>query len=157
MNPLHVDITDRTMLDRLLNRLSSGAQPLWGRMTAQGMVEHLVESVECTNGKRTVALPRSAEQALKEKWSKVTIAFEIPRNAEGALSSIIGRERCQTLGEALALLNRELDEFERYFSVSGRTAVHGTFGPMNHREWVLWHGKHLGHHFRQFGMMETAG
>ena len=54
--PRFIDITDRKNLNSLLKALRPETPALWGRMDVQNMVEHLVEAVGYTNGKRIADL-----------------------------------------------------------------------------------------------------
>ena len=54
--PHFINITDRKNLNSLLKALRPETPALWGRMDVQNMVEHLVEAVEYTNGKRIADL-----------------------------------------------------------------------------------------------------
>jgi hypothetical protein len=54
--PGFIDVTDRKNLNSLLSALQPETPALWGRMNAQNMIEHLVEAVEYTNGKRVADL-----------------------------------------------------------------------------------------------------
>ena len=151
--PIFIDITNRAALSQLLTSLHSETTANWGRLKAQNMIEHLTEAVEYTNGKRIAKLAVSEEEATRQKRSKVNIEFVIPKFATGFLRDATEHVRSADLPSAIRKLYRELDAFEFYFRVEGRTAIHPAFGPMDHKEWLLWHGKHFAHHFMQFGLM----
>jgi hypothetical protein len=155
MIPISIDITDRQGLNKLLTPLHSETPAKWGRLKPQNMIEHLTEAVEYTNGKRIAILTVSEEEATRQKKSKVNFDFVIPRFAKGFLPDATEHVRCADLPSAIRELYRELDAFEFYFQTEGRTAIHPGFGPMDHKEWLLWHGKHFAHHFIQFGLMKS--
>ena len=148
-----IDITQREKLNSLLQTLQPETPAHWGRLKAQNMIEHLTEAVEYTNGKRIANLATSADEAALQKQLKVNHDFEIPRGAKGFLRDATENIRCDNLQTAVNELNCELDAFELYFKMEGRTAIHPAFGPMNYQEWVIWHGKHFAHHFRQFNLL----
>jgi Protein of unknown function (DUF1569) len=54
---------------------------------------------------------------------------------------------------AVNQLMLELDDFDGYFSEAGITSMHGGFGSLDHKEWLIWHGKHFAHHLRQFRLI----
>jgi len=151
--PIFIDITDRPGFSQLLTPLHSETPATWGRLKPQNMIEHLTEAVEYTNGKRIAKLAVSEEEATRQKQSKVNIDFVIPHFAKGFLPDATEHVRCADLPSAIRELYRELDAFEFYFRTEGRTAIHPGFGPMDYKEWLLWHGKHFAHHFIQFGLM----
>src|SRR5436190_19400931 len=93
MNHPSVDITNRTSLSNLLLSLDPDSSPLWGNMKAQQMVEHLVDQVQWTNGKKTPTCGRSPEEAYERKMLMVYTDTQIPQNIfSGALP-----EECQYL------------------------------------------------------------
>ena len=151
--PEYIDITDRKNLNLLLSTLQPGTPPLWGKMNAQNMIEHLVEAVEYTNGKRVAVLRFPKNKANKQREDLVNSDFVIPPGAQGYLPDATKTKRFKDLETAIHELNNELDAFEYFFKTEGITATHFEFGPMNHKEWIIWHGKHFTHHFKQFGLL----
>lgn len=151
-----IDITNREKINSLLLRLAPGASPLWGSLDAQGMIEHLVEAVEYTNGKKIAELKFTLQHANDAKRRLVYSDFVIPRGARGYLADATQHRRFSNLQTAVDQLNKEIDAFEYFFKDNKSTAIHPEFGPMNHREWIIWHGKHFTHHFRQFGLLPAT-
>jgi len=148
-----IDVTDRKKLNLLLRTLRPETPALWGRMTAQNMIEHLIEAVEYTNGKRIAHLQFPAEWASKQRIDLVNSDFVIPEGVTGYLPDATKTKRFEDLPTAIVELNNELDAFEDFFKTEGATAIHFEFGPMNYAEWITWHGKHFTHHFKQFGLL----
>ncbi|MDR6944592.1 DUF1569 domain-containing protein [Mucilaginibacter pocheonensis] len=146
-----IDITNRTLLRKLLLSLDENAVPLWGKMKPRQMVEHLVDQVEWTNGKKTPTCDRPAEEAYQSKQYMVYTDAEIPKNV--FLENLPDDFKYPDMETAIDQLMKELDDFDQYFKQPGTTAIHGGFGPMNHQEWLIWHGKHFTHHFKQFGLI----
>ena len=152
--PGFVAITDRKNLNSLLAALQPGTPALWGRMNAQNMIEHLVEAVQYTNGKRIADLRVSIDYANKQRKDLVNSDFVIPNGVTGYLPDATKTKRFKDLSTAILELNNKLDAFEIFFKSGGVTATHFEFGPMNYKEWIIWHGKHFTHHFKQFGLLE---
>jgi|SRR5215471_7112324 len=150
-----VDITNRKQLSALLNQLTPDTPALWGNLKAHSMIEHLVEAVEYTNGKRIAVLEVSPQQANNTKQLLVHTDFVIGKGAKGHLSDATKTKRFKDLQTAIAQLNREIDAFELFFTTPGQTAMHQAFGEMNREDWITWHGKHFTHHFKQFGLIES--
>ncbi len=151
--PGFIDITDRKNLNSLLSTLQPETPVLWGRMNAQNMIEHLVEAVEYTNGKRVVDLQFPPGKANRQRQLLVHSNFVIPNGVTSYLPDATKTKRFNDLATAIVELNNELDAFDHFFKTEGRTATHFEFGPMNHKEWIIWHGKHFTHHFKQFGLL----
>jgi len=146
-----VDITERKKMNELLNKLNPDTIPGWGTLTAQRMIEHLTTQVNYSNGNLVSYLDVDPIEAEKLKRSRVLSDFMLPQNAKGP--DIPTKLQYPNLMSAIDALNRALDDFENYFLTEGRTIIHGGFGPMNRKEWIIWHGKHFTHHFRQFGLI----
>lgn len=146
-----ISITNRNQLNSLLLTLEAGTVPLWGKMKSQQMVEHLVNEVEYTNGKKAAGCDRPPEEANKDKAVMIYTDAQIPKNV--ILEPLPENYRYASLEIAIKQLMRELDDFDEYFKEPGITSIHFGFGAMNHQEWLIWHGKHFTHHFKQFGLL----
>lgn len=145
------DINNRTVLRQLLTSLDPQTTPLWGKMKAQQMIEHLVDQVEWTNGKKIPTCDRPANEAYQSKQTMLYSAMEIPKNV--FLETLPEHLKYPDIKTAVNQLMKELDDFDQYFKQSDITAIHGGFGPMNHHEWMIWHGKHFTHHLKQFNLI----
>lgn len=75
-----IDINNRTELKRLLLTLNIKAIPLWGKMTPRQMVEHLVDQVQWTNGKKITTCDRPAEEAERARQLMIYTDTDIRRN-----------------------------------------------------------------------------
>jgi hypothetical protein len=146
-----ININNREELRSLLLMLDPDTTPLWGKMTPQQMVEHLVDQVQWTNGKKIPTCDKSAEEAERGKQQMIYTDAQIPKNV--FLGDLPEHYRYPDMDTAINQLMTELDEFDRYFKEPGVTCIHGGFGPMDHQEWVSWHNKHFSHHLRQFNLI----
>jgi hypothetical protein len=146
-----VDITDRKKLNSSLQKLNVHTKPLWGKMNAQQMIEHMVQQIEYSNGKKITTCDLPAEEAAREKEKWIYTQVEIPKNL--VLGPLPENFRYANLEAAKKHLTRELDDFEEYFKEPDITSVHAGYGPMEYNEWLIWHGKHFTHHFQQFTLL----
>ena len=149
-----IDINDRARLKEILHGLDTGTAPLWGKMTARQMVEHLAEQVRWSNGKKKATCDQPAEAAANSKQKMIYTDAAIPKNI--FLETLPEQYACENIDTAIDQLMAELDEFDCYFKAPGVAAVHSGFGPMNQHEWLIWHGKHFTHHLVQFGLIPTG-
>jgi oxepin-CoA hydrolase/3-oxo-5,6-dehydrosuberyl-CoA semialdehyde dehydrogenase len=131
--------------------LDSAAVPVWGKMTPQQMVEHLVDQVQWTNGKKIPTCDIYAEKAERSKQVMIYTDAQIPKNV--ILGDLPGNYEYPDIEAAINQLMTELDEFYHYFEEPGISCIHGGFGPMDHKEWIIWHNKHFTHHLRQFNLI----
>lgn len=147
-----VDTANRKNLHELLLTLNPAAVPLWGKMTPQQMVEHLIVNVQYANGTLIPTCDRPEDVAYKAKQLSIYTDVQIPKNL---FLGPLPDEYCYAdLQTAIKQLMTDLEIFDQYFKTPGTTAIHGGFGPMDYQEWVIWHSKHFTHHFKQFGLLE---
>ena len=145
-----ININNRIELRTLLLSVDPETKPLWGKMNVLQMVEHLVEQVKWTNGKKVCTCETSAEEAFKSKQKWVYTDAIIPKNLPGI--DIPERPEHENIETAMIQLLKELDDFDEYFKEPGITAIHGGYGAMNYNEWLIWHNKHFTHHLKQFNL-----
>jgi hypothetical protein len=153
---MKVEITNRQELNSLLKKLIEDSQPKWGQMKPQNMIEHLVKTLEFSNGKREIAQRTSDEEALKAKQNFIYTDAEMPM---GLKSSLMGDGpipfEFSNLEEAKNNLNKELNDFETYHANNPEALfIQPRLGKLNYKEWIVFHNKHFTHHFKQFGLIE---
>ena len=147
-----IDITNRQQLNESLQSLKEDTVPLWGKMKSQQMIEHLIGDVEYTNGKKIFICELPAEEADRNKQKWIYTDVEIPKNL--VLGPLPDVYRFASLEAATGQLLKELDDFDTHFKTPGTTADQLAYGPMDDKEWQIWHGKHFTHHFKQFGLID---
>jgi len=125
------------MLDELLNTLSNlneDKKPLWGKMTPQHMVEHLILAVKMGNGKLVVEcfnppekLPVLKRFLMSDK--PMPKLFINPLIGEGLLPL-----KYSSLKEAKMELKAEIEDYQKYFEENPDSVlVNATFGELNSR------------------------
>ena len=125
------------MLDELLNTLSNlneDKKPLWGKMTPQHMVEHLILAVKMGNGKLVVEcfnppekLPVLKRFLMSDK--PMPKLFINPLIGEGLLPL-----KYSSLEEAKMELKAEIEDYQKYFEENPDSVlVNATFGELNSR------------------------
>ncbi len=153
--PQFIDFRDMQKLNLTLSALKPETLPLWGAFKAQTMVEHLASEMQFTNGKKNCEIIYSEEEALIEKQKWVYSDLEIPKNVVVAPPENFLHFKFKDLKTAIEALNKEIADFEHYYRVEDRTAIHPAFGALNYEEWIIWHSKHFTHHFKQFGLIRS--
>jgi hypothetical protein len=146
---------DNPLIDKLnvLKKLQSETKQLWGKMSAQHMVEHLILAVRTSNGKLNVGCFNPPE-----KWQtlKRFLLSSRPLPKE-FMNPIIGENllplEYKNLDEAIKILSQEVDDYYEYFEENpDALLLNPTFGELNKSEWEVFHEKHFTHHFGQFGI-----
>ena len=139
---------------KYLSKLDRDQKPKWGTMNAQGMVEHLSDSIRIATG-------------------ELDFKLEIPETAIPKMQAFLASEKPMPIDfkppfvpEKIKLRNEELelavDEFtqvwlnyEAYYANSNDAAVsHPYYGPLNYDQWQRLHAKHITHHLKQFDLLD---
>lgn len=140
----------------LLQNISEQQIPLWGKMNAQQMLEHLNDFFEVSIEKIIFPLvtpeeylPKYREFLYSDKWFK--------ENTK-APSSVLGDDplplRITSIMAAKDKLQETVHSFFEFFKTKpGTKTMHPVFGLLSFEEWVMLHYKHVMHHYRQFALI----
>jgi len=163
---LHFDVNDRSAresllgesLGSLLEKADPDRKPVWGSMSLQQMVEHLLWTFEISTGRVSVPCPMPLE------WQEKARPFlldnrETPRGFENPLlKDGLPSLRFAKPSEAVFALRDEARRFLELSSSQPETRrVHPVFGALVPEEWSRTHFKHCAHHLLQFGLIELIG
>jgi oxepin-CoA hydrolase / 3-oxo-5,6-dehydrosuberyl-CoA semialdehyde dehydrogenase len=137
-----------------LAALEPGTPPVWGGMTAQQMVEHLLSTARLSTG--AIVLPCVTPASLLERVKRflyddrpMTHDFMNPLLEEG-----LPMLEYPDLSGAIAALRGEVGVFMRQRREGPEVVrVHPIFGPLTGEEWERIHFKHFHHHMQQFGVI----
>ena len=137
-----------------LSLLNSDQKPVWGKMTPQHMVEHLIHAVKIGNGKLKLECFNPPE---KLPVLKRFLMSDRPM-PKGFVNPAIGSENLpphhSSLQQAMAKLKEEIEDYHRFFEENpSAKPVNVTFGELNKCEWDQFHKKHFTHHLEQFGLL----
>jgi hypothetical protein len=140
----------------ILKNLAKDAKPLWGKMTPQHMIEHLILAVKMSNGKLNLECFNPAEKipALKRflmSSRPLPKLFENP-----ALGKGLHPLEYKSLYEAIEKLKEEVENYYSFFNSNpDAKTMNVTFGKLNKEEWDVFHKKHFEHHLSQFDLTES--
>ena len=139
----------------LLTDLSTETKAIWGTMTPQLMVEHLVLAVQSSNGKYPINEFITPPEKLNVMKRFLLSSRPLPRNFT---NTIIGEGLkplvYSDLDSAKEELLKEINDFHKYFeAIPEAKPINATFGPLNYEEWIVFHNKHFTHHLTQFGLL----
>jgi hypothetical protein len=140
----------------VLRQVQAAQAPLWGKMNARQMVEHLLDFFQVSTGKLHFPLVSPAEHL--PKLRAFLLSDKPFRENTKAPASVLGEDplplRFETLEEALGELEAELQYFfQLYADEPEFTTTHPVFGDLNFEDWVRLHYKHVTHHLRQFNLL----
>ena len=147
------------MLNHFLNQLGflkKDDKPLWGKMTPQHMVEHLILAMKMSAGKIKLECFNPPEKIPALKRFLMSNR-PLPKLF---INPVIGSEllplEYSSLGEAKEALKEEIENYHYFFKSNPNSkTVNVTFGELNKEEWDVFHRKHFEHHLSQFCLIES--
>ena len=138
-----------------LKNLSADQKPLWGKMTAQHMVEHLIWTLQCSNGKLKLDCYTSPERLPILKRFLLSNKPLPQLFVNPAIGPDLLPLQYSNLEEAKSELNREIEDYYIYFDENPEAlTVNPIFGKLNKEEWDILHKKHFTLHLSQFGISD---
>lgn len=150
-----IDINNRQDIFKRLENLKADAVPIFGKMTAQHMVEHLSFAIMFSNNKlpQKLYFPVDKAQLIKATIiysdKELPIGFKAPM-LEDDLPQLVFPD----LETAIIGINTELNNFDNYFEQNKEAKpVHPIMGELDQKEWTVFHNKHFKHHFKQFSLL----
>ncbi len=145
----------KPLLDKseLLMKLENSSKPLWGKMSAQHMVEHLIFAVQLSNGKIQKGCYNPPEKIPVLKRFLMS-ERPLPKDfINPAIGSNLVPLQYENLESAKLVLKQELEDYYSCFEENPTdTFINPTFGELNKSEWDVFHEKHFKHHLNQFGL-----
>lgn len=138
----------------LLKKLDGSEKGNWGVLSAQGMVEHMTNSIGEGWGriKQSVQTPpefleKARSFALSDKEFK-------PGTKNALMSETPAPLRKATMAEAITELEQEINSFVSYHHQHpGTIFLNPFFGNLNYDEWLHLFHKHAVHHLKQFNLI----
>jgi oxepin-CoA hydrolase/3-oxo-5,6-dehydrosuberyl-CoA semialdehyde dehydrogenase len=141
----------------LLHSIPEEAAPVFGKMNPRQMTEHLLESLNQSNGTLRVAVITPEEKLPGLKTFLLSDKSFRPETAHPLLPKLPSPPQLPSYDAAKEGVEIALyGFFERFSSREHETENHQVFGPLNYEEWVIMHYKHLTHHLRQFAALPAG-
>jgi hypothetical protein len=138
----------------LLEKLNSTSEPAWGSLSAQGMIEHLTDTIALANGTSSFTKLLIPADKVESMQRFLLSDKEMMRNVEVPFAP---KERVLRNDELELAVDEFVDawiQFEEHFEQHpGRTENHPFYGQLNYDQWIALHKKHITHHFKQFGLI----
>ena len=139
---------DRSSLIARIDRVASGAKPRWGRMNAELMLAHLVESMRMALGE---IAPPSKNLPIRFFPLKQLIVYWLPWPKGSPTAA-------ELLPKETGSLDRSKSELARLLRLLAERASHRewpehpAFGKLTRKGWGVLTYRHCDHHLRQFGV-----
>lgn len=138
----------------LLNTLNENTDPLWGKMTAQHMIEHLIGAFQMSIDELKVECFNPPDKL--PVLQKILMSTRpLPKNF---VNPVIGADlkplQYSNLVESISVLKNYVDQYYLFYEKNpDAKPTNPTFGPLNREQWDAFHEKHMTHHLSQFGLI----
>ena len=145
----------QTTVLSVTSKLIAEKKPLWGKMTAQHMIEHLHTTVVgSTIIKKTPPLPANASQEEGKRFLIYSPA-DMPKNLDNpAFRFGLPEYKNPSIAEAKTKLLFSLKRFFEIYEGKEDAYNYNPFlGDLTVDETLLFHYKHFKHHYTQFGLI----
>jgi hypothetical protein len=142
---------DESLRNAMLARIRSvtpEAKPTWGKMNAEKMLAHLVQSMRMGVGELDL---KPMKMPLRYTPLRQLIVYVLPFPKGVRTLPELMPSNPVALEESKRELARLFDDFGRR-SAQQRWPEHPAFGPIGRRGWGVLSWRHLDHHLRQFGV-----
>jgi len=138
----------------VLNGLTPNQKPLWGKMKAQEMVEHLSDMLMMSRGTGNFTIDVDAE-TIARRQQFLSSDKEMAKNIAVPFTKDIIELRHDELELALDEFADEWINFTEYYENNpSASVIHPYYGDLDYNLWLKMHDKHFTHHFKQFGLIE---
>ena len=141
----------------LIKKLTGDEKGNWGVLSAQGMVEHMTDSIGIAWKRISLAL-HTPEHLLERARSFMLSDKEFKPNTKNALMSEEAAPlRNSNMADAIKELETEVKEFLNFYDQARHEIVlNPFFGDLNYEEWLHLLHKHATHHLKQFNLIANS-
>ena len=140
--------TDRGSMLARIDRVASGAAPRWGKMNAEQMLAHLVESLRMANGEIS---PRPKKLPIRYFPLKQLIIYWLPFPKGAPTAPELLPKESGTIERGKSELARLMRDFSQRAKQT-QWPEHPAFGKLTTQAWGVLTYRHFDHHLRQFGV-----
>ncbi|MDX2174092.1 MAG: hypothetical protein SFY56_13395 [Bacteroidota bacterium] len=150
-----INIHDKEKVFEIINNFQKDAKPLFGKLTSQHVLEHLMMSLHISTGKRVIEFKGNEEMAQKIKANLIYTDAEVPEGVKNPLmTDELPELKFENIEIAKQHLKSELEYFFEYKKNNPNAkSVHMRMNELTMDEWSVMHGKHFTHHFKQYGLI----
>ncbi|MGZ3864526.1 MAG: hypothetical protein ACXVPN_16545 [Bacteroidia bacterium] len=139
----------------LLKTLKADEKPLWGVLSAQGMVEHMTDSVGIAWERLKEPMQTPPELLEKARSFALSEKEFKPNTKNSYMSETPAPLRNANMQEAIQELENEIFLFTSHYKFNeGATVVNPFFGTFNYEQWIHLLHKHAIHHLKQFSVLK---
>ncbi len=139
----------------LLKQLKGNESPRWGKLSAQGMIEHMTDSVGIGWERIKFPLYTTPDHLPKAKSFILSDKPFKENTPNPYMNDIPPPLRNKTINDAVLELENELKNFIDFHKTNpGKVVQNPFFGDLNYEEWLHLLYKHARHHLKQFSLID---
>lgn len=139
-----------------LTKLRFEKKPLWGKMTAQHMVEHMAQSLVASTilNNKTEASPLNSIQS-EFRNMIILSGADFPRGLQNPIFQFgLPPYQHADIEAAKSKLVEKIEQFYKIYEANPNAFNYSLFfGDLNFEETQILHFKHFKHHFSQFELL----
>jgi len=138
----------------LVRKLKGNEKPQWGELSAQGMVEHMTDSIGIAWGRVKEPMVTAPENLEKAKSFAMSDKEFRPNTKNTLMAEAPAPLRHSNMEDALQELENEVFLFLSFYDFNPDAVVQNPFyGELNYKEWLHLLHKHATHHLKQFAVI----
>ena len=150
-----VEMTEEK-IQECLNNLKEDAEPKWGIMTPQHMIEHLEFTYKVASGEIKDLEIATPEKILEKVHNSLYNYEKFPKNSNFPMleKDTLDILKHDDFVSSVTKFKEARENYKTYFKENPDAKLNNlVFGELNRYEWYLMERKHLNHHFEQFGLI----
>ena len=138
----------------ILSKLNSTDQPIWGTMSPQRMVEHLIDAINLSIGKLDYNDLMIPEEKVERAIGFIHSEHPLPRDFKANYATNETPLRESNLEASISVFENTWKDFLLFYKNNpNHTQLNPYFGELNYKVWLAFHSKHFTHHFEQFNLI----
>jgi len=138
----------------LIKKLNGNEKPQWGLLSAQGMIEHMTDSIGIAWGRVKEPMVTAPEHLEKAKSFAMSDKEFRPNTKNSLMAEQPAALRHSNIDDAATELENEVFLFLSFYDFNPEAVVSNPFyGELNYKEWLHLLHKHATHHLKQFAVL----
>ena len=138
----------------LVKKLKGDEKGKWGVLSAQGMVEHMTDSIGVAWAR--IVQPLHTDEKLLTRFKDFALSDKEfkPETKNALMDETPAPLRNRNIAEAVAELEKELESLLIFHKAKpDEVILNPFFGEFNYDEWIHLLHKHAVHHLKQFDLL----
>ena len=139
-------IDKQDLIIRSIGALTEDTRPIWGKLTAQTLIPHLIDPFQIALKERPLDFTINAPKWLL-KWFVIYSPIPWPKGVKAPDDYLYSKPT--SLDKDRSTL---IDYLSKFNKTEEYLVMHPTFGKMSKADWDALLYRHFKHHFKQFNL-----